>query len=72
AAKLIEPYRGSVVVQTREDAPNPFWVELNGYEVVTRDIPPEFAPFNAVVRVRPPSEEGEVLDFLAELHEAWT
>jgi hypothetical protein len=43
------------------------WAEKVGYRTLTRDIPPEFYPYNAVIRMNERNTEDRNLDYLARM-----
>lgn len=45
------------------------WVQKAGYRVVTKNIPQEFWPFNAVIRIHASGTEDQLRDYLAEFRE---
>jgi hypothetical protein len=40
---------------------------MNDYEVLTKDVPPEYAPMDAVIAIHTLSVEGKIWYLLAEL-----
>lgn len=48
------------------------WVEKAGYRVVTKNIPQEFWPYNAVIRIHASGTEDQLRDYLAEFREEVT
>jgi hypothetical protein len=45
------------------------WAEKAGYQVLTNDVPREFAPYNAVIRVSAAGTEDRNRDYLAHIAE---
>jgi len=45
------------------------WAERAEYIVLTRTVPAEFAPYNAIIRVSEAGTEDRDRDYLAELHD---
>ncbi|HCG03220.1 MAG TPA: hypothetical protein DEV93_22115 [Chloroflexi bacterium] len=43
------------------------WANKAGFSVVTHDVPSNFAPFNAVIRISESGTEDRKRDYLAEL-----
>jgi hypothetical protein len=45
------------------------WAKKAGYSVLTKDVPGEFAPYNAVIRVSGAGTEDQNRDYLAQIAE---
>ena len=45
------------------------WAERAEYTVLTRSVPPKFAPYNAIIRVSEKGTEDAKRDYLAQLVE---
>jgi len=62
----IARHDGNGIIPLGGERSDPLRVEANGHEMLTWDVPPDLAAFKAIVRVAPPSCDGETRDYPAE------
>lgn len=58
---------GSVQTSTELMASRVLWAQRATYEVLTREVPPEFAPYNAIIRISERGTEDQNRDYLAQI-----
>jgi hypothetical protein len=63
------PPQGAVMSPEEVMAVRIKWAEKAGYRVLTNDVPGEFAPYNAVIRVSEAGTEDRNRDYLAQIAE---
>jgi hypothetical protein len=61
------PPHGAVMSPEEVMAVRIKWAEKAGYSVLTNDVPGEFAPYNAVIRVSGAGTEDKNRDYLAQI-----
>lgn len=61
------PPHGAVMSQEEVMAVRIKWAEKAGYSVLTNNVPGEFAPYNAVIRVSGAGTEDKNRDYLAQI-----
>ncbi len=64
------PPHGSVMSPEEVMAVRVKWAEKAGYSVLTEDVPYQFAPYNAIIRVSGAGTEDYNRDYLAHIAEA--
>ena len=63
------PPHGAVMSAEEVMAVRIKWAEKAGYSILTQDVPSEFAPYNAVIRVSGAGTEDRNRDYLAQIVE---
>jgi hypothetical protein len=63
------PPHGAVMSAEEVMAVRIKWAEKAGYSILTNDVPGEFAPYNAVIRVSGAGTEDKNRDYLAQIAE---
>ena len=63
------PPHGAVLSPEEVMAVRIKWAEKAGYSILTNDVPGEFAPYNAVIRVSGAGTEDKNRDYLAQIAE---
>jgi hypothetical protein len=63
------PPHGAVMSPEEVMAVRIKWAEKAGYSVLTKDVPGEFSPYNAVIRVSGTGTEDKNRDYLAHIAE---
>ena len=63
------PPHGAVMSPEEVMAVRIKWAEKAGYSILTKDVPGEFAPYNAVIRVSSAGTEDRNRDYLAQIAE---
>ena len=58
---------GTAMSPANRDAAKVRWAVRTGYTILTRTVPPSFAPYNCVIRVRERGTEDTRRDYLAHL-----